>query len=358
MTSEAMVTLLRELVEIESPTRSPGVRGVAERMASELAALGADVEILDGDHLRAEIHGRGRPLLVIGHTDTVWPVGTLETMPFRVEDGRAHGPATYDMKGGLVLLVVAIAEARTERALSVFLTADEELGSPTARPLLEEAAQDMAAALVVEPPGKNGDLKTSRKGVGRFVLKVQGRAAHSAVPAHGANAVEELAHQVLRLQGLNDEARGLTVTVGVVGGGTTYNVVPAAAEAKIDVRVERADEIAEVEAALRTLESTVPGTTLELTGGWTRPPLERSPGSSALFARAHEYGRELGLDLHEGHSRGGSDGNIVGALGVPVLDGLGPEGAGAHAVDEHVLVASLPVRAQILARLLRDPGID
>ena len=353
-----MIDLLRELVEIESPTYSPGVRAVAERVARELERLDARVQVLEGDHVLAELSGEGDPLLLLGHTDTVWPEGTLELMPFRIEDGCAYGPGAYDMKGCLVLMLEAIRLARHRRALRVFLTADEEMGSRTARPHLEQAAQGVAAAFVVEPPSGEGHLKTARKGLGRFHLSVMGRSAHAGTDrAVGASAIEELAHQVLALHALNDEGRGLSVNVGVVRGGTTENVVAAEAEAHIDVRVATADDQARAERLLRGLEPIVPGTSLELSGGWTRPPLERSTGTAALFAKAREHGRELGLDLHETTSGGGSDGNLVGALGVPVLDGLGALGAGAHAPNEHVLIDALPLRAALLARLLRDPGL-
>lgn len=353
-----MIELLRELVELESPAYTPGVRRMADRMGEELTALGAEVTLLEGDHLRAELPGRGRPLLLLGHTDTVWEQGTLATMPFRVENGRAYGPGTYDMKAGLVVMLEAIRRAATDRALRVFLTADEEHGSRTGRPHLEQAAAGTAAALVVEPPTLEGDLKTARKGLGRFRLQISGRAAHAGTHRHeGASAIAELAHQVLRLEALTDEARGISVRVGVVTGGTGYNVVPAQAEALVDVRIAHAEDAARLESALRDLTSEVEGTSLELSGGWTRPPLEPSPGSAILFARAREYGRELGLDLDEASAGGGSDGNLVGALGVPVLDGLGAEGGGAHARNEHVRLDSLPLRAELLARLLRDPGL-
>jgi glutamate carboxypeptidase len=353
------VTLLRELVEIESPSHSAGVRVVAERMALELEQLGGDVRLLAGDHLWAELPGEGPPLLVLGHTDTVWPVGTLETMPFRIEDGRAYGPGVYDMKGGLVVLLEAIRAAGPERrALRVFLTADEETESLTARADLARAAKGVVAALVVEPPTAEGHLKTARKGLGRFRLQVTGRAAHAGTNlADGASAVEELAHQILRLHRLTDEERGISVNVGVVQGGTRENVVAAYAEGLIDVRVSRHEDCGRVEAILRSMAPAVGGTTLELTGEWTRPPLEPTPGSARLFAKAREHAASLGLDLRESATGGGSDGNLVGAMGVPVLDGLGAEGSGAHAHDESVLLDSLRVRSQLLARLLRDPGL-
>jgi glutamate carboxypeptidase len=353
-----MIDLLRELVEIESPTYSAGVRAVAERMARELGHLGATTQILEGDHLLADLPGQGEALLLLGHTDTVWPEGTILRVPFRVEGSRAYGPGTYDMKGCLVLMLGAIALAdESRRALRILLTADEEQGSRTARPHIERAAEGVAAALVVEPPSPAGELKTARKGLGRFRLGITGRPAHAGTHREdGASAVEELAHQILALHALNEE-RGLSFNVGVVRGGTSENVVAAEAEAQIDVRVETAVDLAHAERLLHDLRPQVKGVSLALSGGWTRPPLERSAGGARLFAKAREHGRELGLDLAETSSGGGSDGNLVGALGVPVLDGLGALGGGAHAEDEHVLLDELPVRAALLGRLLQDPGV-
>lgn len=353
------VDLLRELVEIESPTYSDGVRAVAERMAHELEALGASAEILDRCHLRADLPGPGTPLLLLGHTDTVWPVGTLETLPFRVENGRAFGPGVYDMKGCLVVLLEAIAVAgRRRRALRVFLTADEEMGSSTGRPHVEAAAEGTAAALVVEPPTARGHLKLARKGLGRFHVVVTGRAAHPGSDRKaGISAIEELAHQVLALHALGDGKRGVSVNVGVVSGGTKGNVVADRAEAHVDVRIAHAADREWVEQRLAALEPRLEGTSVEVGGAWTRPPLEPSPDARRMFERAQEHGRALGLELRAAASGGGSDGNLVGAQGVPVLDGLGAEGGGAHAPDEHVLLDSIPLRAQLLARLLEDPGL-
>ena len=350
-----LTELLRELVELESPTGDTAA--MQARMAAELEGLGGAVA-LDGGHVRADFAGAGPPLLLLGHLDTVWPRGTLKTMPWRVEDGCAFGPGAYDMKGGLVVLLEAARRAGTGRALRVVLTADEEIGSPTARALLAEAAEGTAAAFVVEPPTPEGNLKTARKGLGRFELRIAGRAAHAGTNlAAGASAIEELARLVLRLHALNDAGSGVSVNVGVVEGGTRENVVAASARALVDVRVSTFADRDRLVAILQGLEPETPGTSLELGGGWTRPPLEPSPGSAALFAAAREHGLELGLDLREASAGGGSDGNLVGALGVPVLDGLGAEGGGAHADDEHVVVDSLAVRAELLARLLRSPGL-
>jgi glutamate carboxypeptidase len=354
-----LVELLRELVEIESPTGSPGVRTVSSRVAEELELLGGEATLLGDGHVRAELPGRGAPLLLSGHSDTVWPEGTLATMPFRVEGGTVFGPGAYDMKACLVLMLEAIRLAGDgRRALRVFLTADEEMGSRTGRPLLEQAAEDVAAAFVVEPPGKTGNLKTSRKGLGRFTLTITGRPSHAGTSrAEGVSAIEELAHQILALHDLTDEDAGTSVNVGVVSGGTSENVVAAEAEARIDVRIATMADRERLERTLSELQPVNPEARLELGGGWTRPPLERSEGAAKLFARARDHGRELGLNLEEESSGGGSDGNLIGALGVPVLDGLGAAGAGAHSRDEHVDLESIPVRAQLLAKLLQDPGL-
>jgi glutamate carboxypeptidase len=357
--ADASVALLRRLVEIESPTGSPGVVEVARVIAQELQARGADTAILDGGHLRAELPGQGSPLLLIGHTDTVWPEGTLAEMPFSTDAEHAYGPGVYDMKGCLVLMLAAIDEAGDgRRALRVFLTADEEQGSRTAREALEHAVEGVTAAFVVEPPTGEGHLKTARKGLGRFSVTIDGRPAHAGTNLlDGASAVEELAHQIIRLHALTDHERGISVNVGVVTGGTRENVVAAYAEASLDVRVVHTADLERVEQALHSLEPVLEGTSLAVTGEWTRPPLEPTPASRRLFAKAREHARALGFELRESASGGGSDANLVGALGVPVLDGLGAEGGGAHAYEEHIRLESLPVRTQLLARLLVDPGL-
>ena len=327
-------------------------------MGEELASLGGEVRPLEGGHLRAELPGPGSPLLLSGHADTVWPEGTLAEMPFRVDGETAYGPGVYDMKAGLVVMLEAIRLAgQSRRALRVFLTADEEKGSATGREPLEEAARGVAAAFVVEPPAPSGNLKTARKGLGRFTLTIEGRAAHAGThPGEGISAIEELAHQIQAVHALADEERGCTVNVGVVEGGTSTNVIPPEAEARIDVRIAYGGDRERVERGLAGLRPVNPDAKLEVSGGWTRPPLERSDGAALLFARARDYGHELGLELEEESSGGGSDGNLIGALGVPVLDGLGAAGSGAHSPDEQVELASIPVRAQLLARLLQDPG--
>ncbi len=349
-----MIDLLRDLVELESPTGD--VAAMRDRMADELRALGAEVA-LDGEHVRADFPGAGAPLVLLGHVDTVWPRGTLARMPWRLENGRAYGPGVFDMKAGLVVMVEAIRLARTARALRVLLTADEEIGSPTAGDAIARVADGAAAAFVCEPPTAKGNLKTARKGLGRFKLTITGQSAHAGDPTDGASAIQELARLTLRLHALTDTDSGCSVNVGVVAGGTRENVVAAEATAWIDVRVPTLAERDRLDELLRTLEPETPGTRIAVEGGWTRPPLERSEGSTVLFEQARAHGRELGLELRETAAPGGSDGNLIGALGVPVLDGLGAVGAGSHADDEHVLVESLPIRAQLLAAILRNPGL-
>jgi glutamate carboxypeptidase len=357
--AQAAVSLLRRLVEIESPTGSPGVAEVANVIADELRRRGAEAALLEGGHLRAELPGSGKPVAIVGHCDTVWPEGTLATMPFVADDDIARGPGVYDMKGCLVLMLAAIDEARADRrALRVFLTADEEQGSRTAREPLREVVQGVAAAFVIEPPTSSGNLKTSRKGLGRFSVAVDGRPAHAGTNlADGASAVEELAHQIIRLHALTDHERGISVNVGTITGGTAENVVAAHAEARLDVRVASAADVETVEGALHALEPVVAGTAISVSGDWTRPPLEPTPASRKLFAKAQEHAAALGLELGEEATGGGSDANLIAAHGVPVLDGLGAQGGGAHGYDEYVRLDTLFLRARMLARLLEDPGL-
>jgi glutamate carboxypeptidase len=282
-------------------------------------------------------------------------------MPFRVEDGRAYGPGTYDMKAGLTIFLTLM-EYRLSgptRPVRALFTSDEEIGSPTSRGLIEDLARQCAYALVLEPPLADGSLKTARKGVGRFRLEVQGRAAHAGVaPQEGRNAIVELAHQILRIQELQDLQAGTTLNVGVIQGGTTSNVVPAAAFADIDVRAAALAEAERVERALRSLEPVTPGTRMSVSGSFGRPPMERSPAIAALFDQARGIGRALGRELSEGSTGGGSDGNFTAALGVPTLDGLGVRGGGAHADDEHILIDSLTERAALLDALLRELKVE
>jgi glutamate carboxypeptidase len=361
-----MLQVLRTLVEHESPSRDkPALDLLAAGLAARLAAIGARVTVQansrGGDHVLGVFPGLeadAPPALLLGHFDTVWPRGTLGEMPFRVVDGRAHGPGVYDMKAGLVQIEYAIRAIQAvgpgmPRPLKVLWTSDEEIGSPTSRTLIEAEARGAAYALVPEPPLSGGVLKTARKGVGAFTVEVTGRAAHAGVePEKGASATVELAHQILRIAALGDHGAGTTLNVGVIEGGTTGNVVAARALAQVDVRAWTAREAARVEAALRSLEPRTPGTSLRISGGFNRPPMERLEATAALFERARAIAGGLDIALAEGSTGGGSDGNFTAALGVATLDGLGCEGGGAHAENEHIRVESLPERTELLAALL------
>jgi glutamate carboxypeptidase len=363
---------LRRLVEHETPSRDgSALDAFAVALANRFRLLGAsDVQTIPnpdaaagGHAVRARFPGRDEslpPTLILGHFDTVWPIGTLAArMPWRVENGRAHGPGVYDMKAAIVQFTAAwrmLQESGQSpaRPAVVLFTPDEEIGSPGSRPLIEAEAGQAARVLVLEPPLTGGVLKTARKGIGAFTLTITGRAAHAGVePEKGCSAVVELAHQILAISALNDPATGTTVNVGVISGGTVPNVIPGSATARIDVRAWTTAEAARVESALRSLQPVTPGTTLAIEGGFNRPPMERTPAIASLFEQAQALAREsLGLNLSEGSTGGGSDANFTAALGVPTLDGLGTDGAGAHAEHEHILVDSLPDRAALLALLL------
>ena len=364
-----MIGLLRELVEHESPSTDAGtLNALGNRLGGRLREAGASgVERIanpgGGDHLKARFdfgheEGGPKPALILGHFDTVWPIGTLGSMPFRFEGDRIHGPGVLDMKGGLTLTIAALEAIRDlglamPRPVVVLFTTDEEVGSPDSRRSIEETATGAAYALVPEPPLPGGALKTARKGVGRYTITVQGVPAHSGVePEKGRSALLELSHQIIAIHALSAPASGTTLTVGRASGGGAVNVVPAKASAEVDLRVSNADEADRVDRALHALSTVIDGTTLRLTGGMNRPPMERSAASVALFDRAREAARTIGIDLREGSTGGGSDGNFTAALGLPTLDGLGPLGEGPHAVFEHVDRSSLAPRAALLASLL------
>jgi glutamate carboxypeptidase len=300
-----------------------------------------------------------KPALILCHFDTVWAVGTLDARPFRIESGKAYGPGVFDMKSSLVLAEYALRatgdlKLALSRPVTILMTSDEEVGSHTSRSLIEEEAKNAAYVLVMESPLPGGVLKTTRKGIGGWDLSISGRAAHAGIePEKGISAIQELAHQILKLHSLTVMAKGTTVNVGVVRGGTVSNVVAPHASAEIDVRAWTQEEADRVAAAIQNLQPVTPGVTLQVTGGWNRPPLETRV-TSDLFQRARAIGHRLGLDLQEGGTGGGSDGNITGALGVPTLDGLGVPGAGAHADHEHIEIDKIGERAALLVALLLE----
>ena len=363
--TQEMLDAVRELVEIESPSRDKGALDtIGATISRRFSDLGLSQEVLlnssGGDHLRITCRGMtdNPPALILCHFDTVWPVGTLATMPFRIVGGRAHGPGAYDMKSSVVLVEFALRAMkdlglRPPRTLTLLFTSDEEIGSPDSRSWIELEARRSQHVLVMEPPLSGGRLKTARKGVGRFELEVSGRAAHAGVePEKGVNAIVEMARQILEIEAIADPQRGTTLNIGTIRGGTTTNVVPASASMAIDARVKSLDEARRVEEALRALTPVHPQASLAVTGGFNRPPMERTPGGIQLFERVRDVGRLLGLELDEGSTGGGSDGNFTSAVGIPTIDGLGMPGAGAHSVDEHIMFESLPDRAALLALLL------
>lgn len=364
---DELIASLRAIVEHEAPSHDKAaLDALACVIAARFQALGGTVDLVPnaagGEHVRARFGPDldAPPALVLGHYDTVWPIGTLATMPFRVEDGQAFGPGVFDMKASLILIEAALAAIKSvgatmPRPLVVLFTSDEEIGSLRSRDLIEDEAKKSAFTLVVEPPLANGSLKTSRKGTGLFTLTVDGRAAHSGVePEKGRSAVVELAHQILAIEALQRPELGTTLNVGSIAGGTATNVVPAHAVAKIDARVSTMTEAARLEAALKDLKPVTPDVKLSLTGRIKRPPMERTPAVAGLYERARTIGLSLGLELGEGGTGGASDGNFTAALGIPTLDGLGCPGAGAHASHEHIVIDGLLERAALMATLLLE----
>ncbi len=362
----AMGQTLQDLVMLESPSSErEAVNAVADFLGRAFEALDAEVEHLPqaafGDHLRVSWGAGERQILLLGHMDTVWPLGETQRRPFQTSGNTATGPGVFDMKGGLVVGLYAVSALRDlglapAHRLVFLFNSDEEVGSLTSRPVIEEEARRSEAVLVLEPSREEA-LVTWRKGVGRFELEVQGLASHSgAAHDRGVSAVEELAHQILRLEAMTDYDRGTTVNVGVVEGGSKVNVRPASAWAAIDLRVATTAQGRQMTDAILGLKPVNRQATLVVSGGLNRPPWESSAASQKLFDRAQRVGRRLGLDLWPAGTGGGSDGNFTAALGVPTLDGLGVVGDHAHALTEWADLASLPRRAALLAELLLDLG--
>jgi glutamate carboxypeptidase len=362
---EWLLETLEALVRLESPTTD---KAAVDRCGAELArrleAIGGRLTRLPrterGDHLLAEFGCGSSQVLLLGHFDTVWPVGQLERMPLVRSNGRLHGPGVFDMKAGIAIAMLATrALLETGAAVShrivMLWTTDEEIGSQTSRAAIEDEARRSAAVLVLEPSLPGGAAKTSRKGCGAYEVIVRGVAAHAGIePEKGASAVHELAHQILKIDAFQDLARGIAVNVARVSGGTRTNVIPDEARAIVDIRVPTAAASGEIDAAFRALRPVDPRTTIEVSGSLDRPPLERTPAVGRLYDQARAVAREMGGDLAEGATGGGSDGNFTAALGVPTLDGLGPAGDGAHALHEHVDVGLLPDRAALIAGLIRS----
>lgn len=366
-----ILSLICSLVSRETTSHEAArLDEIADFVAAEFTSIGAEIRLIRqpgyGTHLRASFFASlfapaTSQLLILGHLDTVWPVGTIERLPYRVmPDGTATGPGIFDMKAGVAIVIEALRAIKElgrepSRPVTVLLTCDEEIGSRTSRILIEEEARKSVAALVLEPPIPGGIVKTARKGVGVYRIRAIGRAAHAGLdPAKGINAIVEMAHQTLSLAALNNFELGTTVSTGMIHGGTASNVVPAQATAEVDVRFWEPEEGQRIDAAIKSLTPVLAGSELEISGGINRPPMPRSPQNQALFELASELAHELGFELQEGSVGGGSDGNFTAALGVPTLDGLGVDGAGAHAEHEHIILADLPRRAALLTRLIES----
>jgi glutamate carboxypeptidase len=367
-----LLDTIESLVRLESPTDD---KAAVDRCGAELArrleAIGGLVtrkrQGTRGDHLLVDFAprpGEGPPgygdddVLLLGHFDTVWSVGQIERMPVRRESGRLYGPGVFDMKAGIGIAMLAIRALREaggglRRRVAMLWTTDEEVGSQTSRALIEEVARRGAAVLVLEPSLPGGAAKTARKGCGQYELHVRGVAAHAGIdPSKGASAIHELAHQICNIVELSKLSDGLSVNIGTIEGGTRPNVVADSARAVIDVRAVNRNEMDMIDSIIRKQAPRNPATALEVTGGFDRPPLERTAGVARLYEQARAVARELGQELAEGGTGGGSDGNFTAAIGVPTLDGLGAVGEGAHALHEHVEIDALPGRAALIAGLI------
>jgi glutamate carboxypeptidase len=358
-----LIDTIEALVRIESPTDDKtAVDRCGAALAAQLNELGGRTQFFKqlsaGDHLRAEFGSGSRQVLLLGHFDTVWPVGQLRTMPIVRANDDLRGPGVLDMKAGIglgmlaVRALFAVAPPPSTRIVMLWTT-DEETGSATSRALLETEASRSDAVLVLEPSLPGGVLKTRRKGCGQYEIVVRGEAAHAGVdPGKGISAIRELARQILAVETLQDLTRGISVNVGLVHGGTRANVVAPEARAIVDVRAPSMADAERVDAALRALTPHLRGAMVDVKGGFERPPMERTEGVASLYAMAQDVARELGQTVSEGSTGGGSDGNFCAALGIPTLDGLGATGDGAHALHEHVVVSTLAPRAALLAGLL------
>jgi glutamate carboxypeptidase len=361
-----MLEMIGELVRVESPTEDrAGVNRCVTVLEDWIKASGGQSKRSKqrsaGDLLVGRFgpaRSKVKPLLLLGHLDTVWPLGTLQKMPFRVSAGRAWGPGVLDMKAGVVMALSAVRVLQEAKLLNrpvlFLLNSDEETGSEHSRALTESLARKCEAVFVLEPAqAPAAAYKTARKGVAHYRLQVHGIAAHSGVDfARGASAVLELGRQIERASGFTDLTRGITVNAGVIGGGTRSNVVPAEAWAEFDVRIAKAKDAPRVDRRFRSLRAIDRRCRLEVTGGLNRPPMERTPGTVALFGRAATLAKGLGFQLQEAATGGGSDGNFTSALGIPTLDGMGAVGEGAHADRESILLEALVPRTALLAAMI------
>ena len=361
----AMISFLQQLVETESPTNDKkAVDRVGAILAEESQNLGAKLTFhpqeKHGDHIVAKWGEGENGILLLGHMDTVFPVGTLETMPLYGKDDKVFGPGVFDMKGGLVITLSAIGALREagempDCPVTILFTSDEETGSAVSRTLIEEMARQAKLVLVLEPALHDGSLKTWRKGVGNFILRAHGHASHAGgAHAKGRNAIEEMAHQILKIQKLTDYKKGTTLSIGTIKGGTASNVIPDFAEIDIDLRITGADEYERIATAINDLRPVLDGTSLEVTGELNRPPMPFDAAMEATFSKTKAIAEKVGITIKAGGSGGGSDGNFIAPLGISVLDGLGASGEGAHSSREYIHKESLAEKAQLVAALIRD----
>jgi glutamate carboxypeptidase len=356
---------LRELVQQESPSEDRHAVNAAVGLVEVLSKnLGGRArrhkQHQFGDVLEIRFgpaRTRQKPVLLLGHLDTVWPLGTLKTMPWQTIDGRLWGPGVLDMKAGVVMALTAIQtlqQLKLARPVILLLNSDEEVGSTISRPITEKLAQESSAVLVLEP-AQGLAYKTARKGVGQYNVQVTGVGAHSGVDfERGHSAILELAKLVQTISGFTNLERKLTVNCGVIAGGTRSNVIPALASTEVDVRIAKAGDAAYIDKLFRSLKVSDPHCKLTITGGINRPPMERKPGTIALFKKARSLAAELGFALEEASTGGGSDGNFTAALGVPTLDGMGAVGDGAHAAHESVVIEHLVPRTALLAAMIAN----
>jgi glutamate carboxypeptidase len=361
--------LLKILVETESPSHDKaGVDRLGAIVAGEARKLGAQIEIIPnretGDHVLAHFASNGeavkaseKPILLLCHMDTVFPLGTIDAFPYREADGKISGPGTLDMKAGIVIALAAIEEVQksgSARPVTLFCTSDEEIGSHTSRPHIERLSKESALVLVLEGGLIDGALKTWRKGVGEFRVRTRGRAAHSGGDHEkGRNAIEEMAYQVIAIQKLTDYSKQTTLNVGVIQGGTVPNVVPEEAVIQVDVRVMQPGEWERLEAEMRRLKPVLDGTSIEVTGVLNRPPMPFDETMKATLEKARSIAAQIGMELKAGGTGGASDGNFIAPLGIPVLDGLGAVGEGYHSEREHIFAESIEERARLVAALLK-----
>jgi glutamate carboxypeptidase len=363
---DSIVQTISELVEIESPSdNKPAVDHIAAFLAPKFQVLGGRTQLHRsndfGDSLQINFaaHSNRKPVLLLGHYDTVYPLGTLANMPCKIENGCLRGPGVLDMKSGIALMLHAIEALQAwhgelPRPVTVFLVSDEEVGSRSSRKITEALAKESAGVFVLEPAaGLRGAVKTARKGVGEYTLCVKGLAAHAGLdPGKGHSAILELARQITVIAKLNNLKQGLSVNPGVIHGGTRTNVIAAEAVVGIDVRIKSAKQASTIDRKLRGLKPFDKHCKLEMTGGINRLPMERTAGVSALYKKAQEIASQIKWKLEEAAVGGGSDGNFTAGLGIPTLDGMGGVGEGAHAVHEYIVISELPRRALLLAGMI------